>query len=75
LFWWSPSPTDAVSAEYLTDASRYVDEFAAGAPDFIVLRPAPSWDPENFGSVTHLTPTAAKSNSEELAKYIHLNLN
>jgi hypothetical protein len=74
VLWWSPSPADAVSSEYLAGASRYADELVAATPGLKTGRPAaPAWEPYWFGSVTHLTPTGARKNSLELAAYLKCN--
>ncbi len=68
MFWWSPTPVDSISSNYLKAATQRVLDLRNRSPWLQLPRAeAPGWDTEWFGSVTHLNPPGAQRNSAELA--------
>jgi hypothetical protein len=71
ILWWSPSPSDSVSTEYVDGASGCVRRLADGLPGLRLGRAsAPTWEPRWFADIAHVTPEGAARNSEELAEYL-----
>ncbi len=68
LVWWSPAPADSISEQYAAGVETFTARVRASLPGVPFPRPTvPRWEPARFGSVTHVTPTAAEANTRELA--------
>lgn len=69
--WFSPCPNDLYSETYFSDVMTEMKAVAPTIPNLRLLQAtAPSREPSEFGTETHLKPSAAIRNSEDLARAI-----
>lgn len=68
--WISPTPADAVTEDYENKANAFLSELKKTEPSLRQVHDKmPLWPTDRFGTVTHLNPASAKTQSEEFANY------
>ena len=71
VLWLNPSPVDAVTSEYASKVDAFLEQLRREEPDLRVPQTrTPVRGVGSFGTVTHLTPEAAKLQSQELGRVL-----
>jgi hypothetical protein len=66
VLWLNPVPNDSVTGDYKAGVDQFVQELCRDEPDLLIPQARmPLLDGNQFGTVTHLNPTAARAHSME----------